>query len=77
MDKLCQALENLSVQSPEIAQPVFNIRKGVEMLININRNTYQENTQLKKENAVLKRRLKLFLEALGSVQENHVPIWVK
>lgn len=77
MDELCQALEQLSVKSPESHKPVFNIRKGVEMLININRNAHQENTQLKKENAVLKSRLKLILETLNSVKENHVPVWVK
>jgi len=77
MDELCQALEQLSVKSPESHKPVFNIRKGVEMLININRNAHQENTRLKKENAVLKSRLKLILETLNSVKENHVPVWVK
>ena len=77
MDELCQALEQLSVKSPESHKPVFNIRKGVEMLKNINRNTHQENAQLKRENAILKRRIKIILEALGSVKENHVPVWVK
>ena len=77
MDELCQALEQLSVKSPESHKPVFNIRKGVEMLINMNRHAHQENAQLKKENAILKRRIKLILEALNSVKENHVPVWVK
>jgi hypothetical protein len=77
MDELCQALEQLSVKSPESRKPVFDIRNGVEMLINMNRNAHQENTQLKKENATLKSRLKLILETLNSVKENHVPVWVK
>lgn len=77
MDELCQALEQLSVKSSESRKPVFDIRKGVEMLINMNRNAHQENTQLKKENAALKSRLKLILETLNSVKENHVPVWVK
>ena len=77
MDELCQALEQLTVESPESHKPVFNIRKGVEMLIHMNRNVNRENAQLKKENALLKKRMKLILEALGSVKENHVPVWVK
>jgi len=77
MDELCQALEQLSVKSPESHKPVFNIRKGIQMLINMNRNTHQKNAQLKKENIILKSRLKLILETLNSVKENHVPIWVK
>lgn len=84
MDELCQALEQLSVESPESHKPVFDIRNGVEMLINMNRNANQENAHLKEENAhlkeenaILKIRIKLILEALDSVKENHVPIWVK
>lgn len=77
MDELCQALEKLSVHSPETSKPVFNIRKGVEMLININKKINEENAHLKNENILLKKRIKLILETLSSVKENHVPVWVK